>query len=127
MLRLIRQQHGRIRPVALQPLVVPGIDEEQSVESMQSSGSSAGSNSSGTYGTLGRPGPAPPPAPGLADMMDEMTKTLARRRAIAERKDTKEVSAKAANNCFLTSVDEVQIQFFFSPFTYVHIQTNTNK
>ncbi|KAK9511036.1 hypothetical protein O3M35_005685 [Rhynocoris fuscipes] len=51
---------------------------KQSAENSGSSTSSSGSN----YGTLGRGGS------GMASMMDEMAKTLARRRAAAERKET---------------------------------------
>lgn len=51
--------------------------EQQSAENSGSSTSSSGSN----YGTLGRG------QTGMASMMDEMAKTLARRRAAAERKD----------------------------------------
>ncbi|BES88582.1 Hypothetical protein NTJ_01388 [Nesidiocoris tenuis] len=50
---------------------------KQSAENSGSSTSSSGSN----YGTLGRGGT------GMASMMDEMAKTLARRRAAAERKE----------------------------------------
>ncbi|XP_073986936.1 uncharacterized protein isoform X10 [Rhodnius prolixus] len=50
----------------------------KSAENSGSSTSSSGSN----YGTLGRGGS------GMASMMDEMAKTLARRRAAAERKET---------------------------------------
>lgn len=50
---------------------------QQSAENSGSSTSSSGSN----YGTLGRG------QTGMASMMDEMAKTLARRRAAAERKD----------------------------------------
>ncbi|CAG0914079.1 unnamed protein product [Notodromas monacha] len=71
------------------------LKKRQSVESIQS----ANSGSSGTYSTLGRSNGAqvaavvnasPSGGGGLAGMMDEMTKTLARRRAIAERKEVKE-------------------------------------
>lgn len=50
---------------------------QQSAENSGSSTSSSGSN----YGTLGRG------QSGMASMMDEMAKTLARRRAAAEKKD----------------------------------------
>ncbi|KAL1123948.1 hypothetical protein AAG570_001718 [Ranatra chinensis] len=51
---------------------------KQSAENSGSSTSSSGSN----YGTLGRGGT------GMASMMDEMARTLARRRAAAEKKDS---------------------------------------
>lgn len=51
---------------------------QQSAENSGSSTSSSGSN----YGTLGRGGMG-----SMASMMDEMAKTLARRRAAAEKKD----------------------------------------
>ncbi|XP_014275706.1 protein enabled isoform X1 [Halyomorpha halys] len=51
-------------------------------QSAENSGSSTSSSGSGNYGTLGRG------AGGMASMMDEMAKTLARRRAAAERKET---------------------------------------
>lgn len=51
------------------------------MENSGSSTSSSGSGSSGNYGTLGRGGGG-----GMASMMDEMAKTLARRRAAAEKK-----------------------------------------
>ncbi|GAB0086888.1 Protein enabled [Sergentomyia squamirostris] len=47
----------------------------------ENSGSSTSSGSSGNYGTIGRT------TTGMASMMDEMAKTLARRRAQAERKE----------------------------------------
>lgn len=53
---------------------------KQSAENSGSSTSSSGSN----YGTLGRGGMGG----SMASMMDEMAKTLARRRAAAEKKDT---------------------------------------
>ncbi|CAG0915952.1 unnamed protein product [Notodromas monacha] len=71
---------------------------QQSVESMQSVSSSSSNTNSGTYATLGRASGAQAAAsanaagPGLADMMDEMTKTLARRRAAAERKEVRDDS-----------------------------------
>ncbi|XP_036669835.3 protein enabled isoform X5 [Drosophila suzukii] len=48
----------------------------------ENSGSSTSSGGSGNYGTIGRSS-----ANGMASMMDEMAKTLARRRAQAEKKD----------------------------------------
>ncbi|KOC68723.1 Protein enabled like protein [Habropoda laboriosa] len=55
---------------------------QQPVENSGSSTSSSGSaGSSGNYGTLGRGGGG-----GMASMMDEMAKTLARRRAAVEKK-----------------------------------------
>ncbi|XP_017051682.1 protein enabled isoform X4 [Drosophila ficusphila] len=47
----------------------------------ENSGSSTSSGGSGNYGTIGRS------SNGMASMMDEMAKTLARRRAQAEKKD----------------------------------------
>ncbi|XP_055922851.1 protein enabled isoform X2 [Eupeodes corollae] len=47
----------------------------------ENSGSSTSSGGSGNYGTIGRS------SKGMASMMDEMAKTLARRRAVAERKE----------------------------------------
>ncbi|XP_011293202.1 protein enabled isoform X2 [Musca domestica] len=49
----------------------------------ENSGSSTPSGGSGNYGTIGRGGSGG----GMASMMDEMAKTLARRRAQAEKKD----------------------------------------
>lgn len=46
----------------------------------ENSGSSTSSGGSGNYGTIGRT------STGMASMMDEMAKTLARRRAQAEKK-----------------------------------------
>lgn len=46
----------------------------------ENSGSSTSSGGSGNYGTIGRS------STGMASMMDEMAKTLARRRAQAEKK-----------------------------------------
>ncbi|XP_033330818.1 ENAH actin regulator enabled [Megalopta genalis] len=55
---------------------------QQSVENSGSSSNSSGSTGSGgNYGTLGRGGGG-----GMASMMDEMAKTLARRRAAVEKK-----------------------------------------
>ena len=54
---------------------------QQPVENSGSSTSSSGSAGSGNYGTLGRGGGG-----GMASMMDEMAKTLARRRAAVEKK-----------------------------------------
>ncbi|KAG8319667.1 hypothetical protein J6590_086788 [Homalodisca vitripennis] len=54
---------------------------QQSAENSGSSTSSSGSN----YGTLGRS------QTGMASMMDEMAKTLARRRAAAEKKDPADI------------------------------------
>lgn len=48
----------------------------------ENSGSSTPSGGSGNYGTIGRGG-----GTGMASMMDEMAKTLARRRAQAEKKE----------------------------------------
>ena len=59
----------------------------QSAESSSSSSSNSSSNSS-TYGTIGRGQSERPSIGGGLSMMDEMAKTLARRRAIAEKKDT---------------------------------------
>ncbi|XP_046443248.1 protein enabled-like isoform X1 [Daphnia pulex] len=56
---------------------------KQSAESSSSSSSS----SSSTYGTIGRGQAERPGIGGLGSMMDEMAKTLARRRAAAENKD----------------------------------------
>ena len=53
---------------------------EQSAESSSSSSSS----SSSTYGTIGRGQAERPAVGGIGSMMDEMAKTLARRRAAAE-------------------------------------------
>lgn len=47
----------------------------------ENSGSSTSSGGSGNYGTIGRGS-----SNGMASMMDEMAKTLARRRAQAEKK-----------------------------------------
>lgn len=55
-------------------------------QSAESSSSSSSSNSS-TYGTIGRSQTERPGIGGLGSMMDEMAKTLARRRAAAENKD----------------------------------------
>lgn len=54
------------------------VNFQQSAENSGSSTSSGGSN----YGTIGRAGMG-----SMASMMDEMAKTLARRRAAAEKKD----------------------------------------
>lgn len=48
---------------------------------VENSGSSTSSGGSGNYGTIGRTSGG-----GMASMMDEMQKTLARRRAQAEKK-----------------------------------------
>lgn len=56
-------------------------------QSAESSSSSSSSNSS-TYGTIGRGQTERPGIGGLGSMMDEMAKTLARRRAAAENKDS---------------------------------------
>jgi len=58
-------------------------------KSAECSSSSSSSSNSSTYGTIGR-GPAERPAIGGIgiSMMDEMAKTLARRRAAAEKQDT---------------------------------------
>ncbi|XP_032793005.1 vasodilator-stimulated phosphoprotein isoform X3 [Daphnia magna] len=56
---------------------------KQSAESSSSSSSS----SSSTYGTIGRGQTERPGIGGIGSMMDEMAKTLARRRAAAENKD----------------------------------------
>lgn len=50
------------------------------VHPTENSGSSTSSGGSGNYGTIGRS------STGMASMMDEMAKTLARRRAQAEKK-----------------------------------------
>lgn len=60
------------------------IEKKQSAES---SSSSSSSNSS-TYGTIGRGQAERPGIGGIGSMMDEMAKTLARRRAAAENKDS---------------------------------------
>lgn len=54
-----------------------------SQQSAENSGSSTSSGGSSNYGTLGRV-----QGGGMASMMDEMAKTLARRRAAVEKKDT---------------------------------------
>lgn len=51
-----------------------------SAQPAENSGSSTSSGGSGNYGTIGRT------STGMASMMDEMAKTLARRRAQAEKK-----------------------------------------
>lgn len=51
----------------------------------ENSGSSTSSGGSGNYGTIGRTNT------GMASMMDEMAKTLARRRAQAEKKDVRKL------------------------------------
>ncbi|KZS06433.1 Ena/VASP-like protein [Daphnia magna] len=51
------------------------------------SSSSSSSSSSSTYGTIGRGQTERPGIGGIGSMMDEMAKTLARRRAAAENKD----------------------------------------
>ena len=56
-------------------------------QSAESSSSSSSSNSS-TYGTIGRGQAERPGLGGIGSMMDEMAKTLARRRAAAENKDS---------------------------------------
>lgn len=55
-------------------------------QSAESSSSSSSSNSS-TYGTIGRGQAERPSIGGIGSMMDEMAKTLARRRAAAENKE----------------------------------------
>ena len=60
----------------------PTAESSLSLNSSNSSGSGGG-----TYGTLGRAAGG-----GMAEMMDEMAKTLARRRAAAENKDPSQVS-----------------------------------
>ena len=59
----------------------------QSAESSSSSSSSNSSSNSSTYGTIGRGQTERPGIGGMGSMMDEMAKTLARRRAAAEKQD----------------------------------------
>lgn len=59
---------------------------KRSNKSAESSSSSSSSNSS-TYGTIGRGQAERPSIGGIGSMMDEMAKTLARRRAAAENKE----------------------------------------
>lgn len=64
---------------------------QQSAENSGSSTSSSGSN----YGTLGRG------QSGMASMMDEMAKTLARRRAAAEKKDCPDPAGQVSINLII--------------------------
>lgn len=56
---------------------------------VENSGSSTSSGGSGNYGTIGRTSGG-----GMASMMDEMQKTLARRRALTEKKEVSSVEGK---------------------------------
>lgn len=68
--------------------------QSQPVENSGSSTSSSGSSGgSGNYGTLGRGGGGG----GMASMMDEMAKTLARRRAAAEKKQPEQLPVDISN------------------------------
>ncbi|XP_071449574.1 protein enabled isoform X3 [Hetaerina americana] len=60
-------------------------------QSTENSGSSTSSSGSSNYGTLGRGGGGGGSGVGMASMMDEMAKTLARRRAAAEKQDCTKV------------------------------------
>lgn len=61
---------------------------EQQSQPVENSGSSTSSSGSGggNYGTLGRGSGGSGGGVGMASMMDEMAKTLARRRAAVEKK-----------------------------------------
>ncbi|KAK7590358.1 hypothetical protein V9T40_001971 [Parthenolecanium corni] len=62
-------------------------------QSAENSGSSTSSGGSSNYGTLGRV-----QGGGMASMMDEMAKTLARRRAAVEKKDTESAPEETTPN-----------------------------
>ncbi|KAG8234454.1 hypothetical protein J437_LFUL011853 [Ladona fulva] len=70
-------------------------------QSTENSGSSTSSSGSSNYGTLGRGGAAAGgggSGVGMASMMDEMAKTLARRRAAAEKQDSRSEPQQDADN-----------------------------
>lgn len=75
----------------------------------ENSGSSTSSGGSGNYGTIGRT------STGMASMMDEMAKTLARRRAQAEKKP--EVNLSYARR--------PQWTMFLNPYSMYRLRTAT--
>lgn len=62
------------------------LKKKQQSQPVENSGSSTSSSGSGNYGTLGRGSGGSSGGVGMASMMDEMAKTLARRRAAVEKK-----------------------------------------
>ncbi|KAK7864975.1 hypothetical protein R5R35_004949 [Gryllus longicercus] len=65
----------------------------RSKQSQENSGSSTSSSGSSNYGTIGRSGMA-----SMSSMMDEMAKTLARRRKAAEKKEPSDQDADASQD-----------------------------
>lgn len=84
----------------------------------ENSGSSTSSGGSGNYGTIGRT------STGMASMMDEMAKTLARRRAQAEKKPEVIIILFYFKGFKLNC--DFNFQFFFHAFNSLNQQTINN-
>ena len=94
--------------------IVCFVQQSQPVENSGSSTSSSGSGGGGgNYGTLGRGGGG-----GMASMMDEMAKTLARRRAAVEKNKPEQPPVELflfTNKCeaYRIILDDLKRNFFF--------------